>query len=1024
MKRFSWLVAVALVLLLAASVLAERPKDAGWFDKEQPAYRPMIIDNDSRIDANNIEMIVTNHGSFAYDLTQQDAGLWFPRGTDKTCVYASGLWIGAMVGGEIRVTAGSFTQEFTPGPIIGDCEWPDVGEAIHKVYKITKGDTTSYDYRNWPWRYGAPYDSLIIVGDDTTCVPTIIGDQMLWCVYNDADPEVHIADEGSAAKDPMGIEIQQTTFAFDWSGALGNVVFTKFVVINKCTDVLEDTYFAVWCDPDVGAASDDYVGCDTLLSVGYAYNATNTDNLYAAKAPCVGYDFFKGPIGDDGNELPMTSFNMYINATDPRAKDESYNYMQGLDGAGDPVVNPLTGEITTFMFPGDPIANTGWLDSDPADRRFMLNTGPFTMEPGDTQEVVVGLVVGQGNDRIGSVRVMKFYDLTAQIAFDLDFALPPPPDRAMVSVAELDREVQLSWGTGSEIDRAEGYTFQGYNVYQSASISTAGPWKLIAVYDLIDGLQTIEDLTLNIEFGVPIVQPVQFGGDFGISRHIEIAEDKVKGVPLNNGTPYYYKIGAYSYNPTPDEGLPKTLESFSSMIAAIPREPVADAELTLDDLPEAEITKLRYDTEIPPTTDRVTVFVTNPYELTGDTYQVDFREANPPRLIIDGTDTTIAYYEWNMKPVGGDYLYVDPIDPDIEAWQINKTGDDEYEIFQDEDEEFLGFLAKVVGSHKLELATVDFYGPDGARSRALNCVDAGSAYKINNSGGPGADYAISFWDGANNPDPATNPEAFTTVEVRFSDTETQKAYRYVRGALNYALDGFVDVPFTVWDAVSGTQLNACFVEWDQSTVFDTTWTPSDDPDELGGREYLFLMASEYDPEGGLYGTCVDWPAGCGLEEDALYALWPILRSGQEIEDGSVLRFVWSQPATDNDYFQFTPSEAAYSNAKAQGTMDKIRVVPNPYFAKSTYELDQFDHVIKFSNLPRTCTVRVFNLAGDLVRTLDKTDPTTSILEWNLLNAKDIPVASGFYIYHVDAPGIGSKYGKMAIFLEKERLNTF
>jgi hypothetical protein len=75
-------------------------------------------------------------------------------------------------------------------------------------------------------------------------------------------------------------------------------------------------------------------------------------------------------------------------------------------------------------------------------------------------------------------------------------------------------------------------------------------------------------------------------------------------------------------------------------------------------------------------------------------------------------------------------------------------------------------------------------------------------------------------------------------------------------------------------------------------------------------------------------------------------------------------------------------------------------------------------------LPRTCTVRIFNLAGDLVRTLEKTDETTSILEWNLLNEKEIPVASGFYIYHVDAPGIGSVYGKMAIFLEKERLNTF
>jgi hypothetical protein len=1008
MKRFSWLVAVALILLVGMSVLAEPPKDAGWFDRNQPRYRPMIIDNNTRIDANNIEMIVTNHGSFAYDLTQQDAGLWFPRGTDKTCVYASGLWIGATINDEIYITAGSFTQEYTPGPIIGDCEWPDVGAEEHRVYKIYKGmDPEEDDYAEWPTEYGAPVDEF----DN----PLLIGDQTLWCVYNDADPDVHIADEGSADNDPMGIEVQQLTFAFDWAGALGNVVFTKFLVINKCDQTLEDTYFAVWCDPDVGAASDDYVGCDTTLSVGFAYNATNTDNLYAAQAPCVGYDFFKGPIGDDGKELPMTSFNMYINATDPRAKDESYNYMQGLDGDGDPVVNPLTGETTTFMFPGDPVANTGWLDSDPADRRFMLNTGPFTMEPGDTQEVVVGLVVGQGNDRIGSVRVMKFFDLTAQVAFDLDFDLPPPPDRPIVWVAELDREIQLSWGKVSEVDRAEGYTFQGYNVYQSASVSTAGPWKLIGVYDIIDGLQTIEDLTLNIEFGVPIVQPVQFGGDYGLGRHLEITEDKVKGEPLNNGTAYYYKVGAYSYNPTPEEGLPKTLEGFSSIITAIPQEPVPEAELTLDDLPEAEIDKLRHDTEIPPTTDRATVFVTNPYLLTGDEYQIGFREADPPRLIIVGEDTTIAYYEWNIKNTStGDYLYVDPVDPNIESWQVNKSGDEEYEVFD-------GFLAKVLGSHVLELAEVTYVDATGARARALTAVDWGGLYAINGSGGPGADYGWNFF--GSTLDPVADADQFTTLEVRFSTTETQKAYRYERGFESpYPYLDFVEVPFQVWDTVNNIQLNACFLEnWDppDNPTIDGTWGPDDS--DLGGREYLWIMKSEYDPEGGLYDD-ENWGPGA----DVLYALWPRLRTGYEMADleGGVLTFIWSQPATGNDYFQFTPSEVMYNNAKAKGVMDKIRAVPNPYFAKSAYELDQFDHVIKFSNLPRTCTVRVFNLAGDLVRMLEKTDETTSILEWNLLNEKEIPVASGFYIYHVDAPGIGSKYGKMAIFLEKERLNTF
>jgi hypothetical protein len=46
------------------------------------------------------------------------------------------------------------------------------------------------------------------------------------------------------------------------------------------------------------------------------------------------------------------------------------------------------------------------------------------------------------------------------------------------------------------------------------------------------------------------------------------------------------------------------------------------------------------------------------------------------------------------------------------------------------------------------------------------------------------------------------------------------------------------------------------------------------------------------------------------------------------------------------------------------------------------------------------------------------------LAWDLENEQSIPVASGIYIYHVDAKGIGTEVGKMVVFIEKERLNRF
>ncbi|MGQ9810004.1 MAG: hypothetical protein ACUVQ7_01500 [bacterium] len=991
MRRSVWLISLALIPLLVLSVDAAKQGKQGSFDRTEPKVRPMIIDNTSFFDANNIKMIVTNHGSFAYDLTTQNAGLWYPKGTDKTCVYASGIWIGCKIGGEVHVTAGSFTQEYNPGVIREGCSWDPVGDPVHKVYRITRGDQTSYDYVNWPRDLGAPVDAE---GN-----PLLIGDQTLWCVYHDADPSSHQSDEGRTP--PMGIEIQQTTFGFDWLGPLGNVVFVRFKIINKCSNRMDSTFVSIWCDPDVGGASDDYVGCDTTLSVGFAYNATNSDNIYGSTPPCVGYDFFKGPIGDSGEELPMTSFNKYINGTDPRTFTESWNYMRGLDRDGSVLIDPTTGQPTKFFVPGDPVAGTGWLDSDPADRRFMLNSGPFTMMPGDTQEVVIGIIVAQGKDRLSSVRIMKYYDQVAQAAFDVDFNLPEPPKRPVVSVAELDGKIILSWGTDSEAQTSPGYFFEGYNIYQSASVSAAGPWKRIATIDLANGIGTIEDVVLNEEFGVPLLQPVQFGMDTGIKRYIEITEDKVRGVPLRNGTPYYYRVSAYSYNPEPPEGLPKTLERFSTIIKAIPQEPTADAVI-FDKLARNRIIQGRKNESIPPTTDYVTVDIINPYELTGHKYRIEFKRFDIPDTIISDGEITLFNYKWNIKDLDTEkYL--------LTEWSKNKTGDDNYEVTD-------GFLAKVIGSYAEDiLDRADFLDPQEEISDLLTGVDAGGM-PVNGVGGGGIFYGIDFF--GSELDPVQNADQFTTVEVRFSKTETQRAYRYIRPG--YGFEGFVEVPFTVWDVVTGKQLNACFVEWTASAVFDSTWGPDDT--EVGGREYLFIMRSEYDPNGGIYDDD-NWGPGA----DVLYAAWLKMKEGytaSDIPDGSVLKFVWAKPGTDNDYFEFQPTEVRYSNEKAKSLLSKIRVIPNPYFAKSTYEMDQFHHVVKFSNLPRRCTIRIFNLAGDLIRTIEKTDPSTSIVEWDLMNEKEIPVASGFYIYHVDAPEIGSIYGKMAIFLEMERLNTF
>jgi len=425
-SRYKWIVWLFLLLL----GLLVPPGEAEIADLGQVSRAP-TYDLDT-ITINNIGMFVTNRGSFALDKVTGNPGLIFPwlegAGT-KTAVYASGLWIGAKVNGELRVAISEYSDEYVPGVMKDSTFSPD--DPRFKIYKIYRGDTTSSDYLNWPVEDGAPVDSN---GN-----PLFLGDETLWAVYNDADPSAHASNAGMTA--PLGVEVQQTTFAFDREEPVGNVVFLKFKIINKGPNTLDSTFVSLWSDPDLGGATDDLVGCDTSLSVGFCYNATNNDDIYGSTPPCVGYDFLQGPIvpGDPTDtawvsgeprpgfkNLPMTAFNKYIIGTDPSSAVDTWNYMRGLDavvGQGAPYINPVTGDTTTFVMSGDPVTGTGWLDSIPADKRFMLSSGPFTMAPGDTQEVVAAIVLGRGADRLTSITAMKYNDRFAQSAFDNNFVL-------------------------------------------------------------------------------------------------------------------------------------------------------------------------------------------------------------------------------------------------------------------------------------------------------------------------------------------------------------------------------------------------------------------------------------------------------------------------------------------------------------------------------------------------------------------------------------------------------------------------
>jgi hypothetical protein len=95
------------------------------------------------------------------------------------------------------------------------------------------------------------------------------------------------------------------------------------------------------------------------------------------------------------------------------------------------------------------------------------------------------------------------------------------------------------------------------------------------------------------------------------------------------------------------------------------------------------------------------------------------------------------------------------------------------------------------------------------------------------------------------------------------------------------------------------------------------------------------------------------------------------------------------------------------NATAKDALQLINVVPNPYYAYSEYEKSTLENIVKITNLPQKCTVSIYSVNGALVRRIEKDNDITS-LDWDLKNSARIPIASGMYIIHIKAEGIGER----------------
>lgn len=644
------------VVIFAATVFSAVAKEnIGIVGRQAKNYARLASNcNDAtsqvELDINNVRARLLGAGDFWWDLNNAKYVVpkVFPPDIEVSSSFAGALWIGGIdAGGQLKIAAQTYRQsgnDFWPGPLSDDGTTnSDVCNAYDRHWKVNRSliDSFQSEYANasetspigydnkyrvifeWPGlgnefaRGKSATDVLVINRPLAPFVdinfdgvyqpqfgeyPDIDGDQAIWWIYNDKG-NIHTETGGDA----IGIEIQAEAFAFSTNDEINDMTFYKYNVINFATTPLDSVYFGYWVDPDLGFYQDDWVGCDTSISLGICYNGDAVDGpdiaSYGANPPLFGTDFFQGPIkyiydGSsivDSVRLGMSAFLYYNNdfsvIGNPEVAAHFYGYLSGSWKDGSPFTFGGNGyggtDPTPFMFPSDPSDPEGWSEcteaNPPADRRYLQSSGPFRLEPGAANQVVVGAVWVRPPLSGGcqtTFEQIALADQKAQALFDADFDLIDGPDAPDMSIRELDQEIILSI-TNTENSNNAGeayeetdpiissiaqedptiedttYNFQGYKIYQliNGQVSPSeytDPQKarLIFQCDLKDDIANLVNFEFDPLLGADVPELMVEASNNGIRHTFQVTDDAFAegNTRLINYQTYYFSVVSYAHN--------------------------------------------------------------------------------------------------------------------------------------------------------------------------------------------------------------------------------------------------------------------------------------------------------------------------------------------------------------------------------------------------------------------------------------------------------------------------------------------
>jgi hypothetical protein len=860
--------------------------------------------------ASNIGLFFENRGKLYPRRISQGPSGEFPINSGNHYIYR----INPFVGIPGNVIQGRYTDN-EEWEAVGGFQNPDLSQIA-----FSDKPQTWHPVNGWPVK-------------DKDGNPLILSDQDSYCAYNDSNNIVSI----------LGIQVEQAGYSYGVKFAQ-NLLFYKYLVINKSSNNYQGVYFSLYCDIDVGNISggapewgDDKIGFDKERNFLYFYDADNFSSEWPeGKVGMMGLVFLGTPKVN-GVELGITDmhYNLYYDDRDI----DSVQY--GIMSSDPRLLNSSLGSVY-FHLGNNPNIHFDDTTTIPAiglDIVGNISSGPYQLLAGDTLVFYTAIVAGENKADL-------YYSLNqAYKVYQFNFEISKPPATPTLFTFAGDKEVTLYWDDKAEYtkDKFSGeFDFEGYRLYRSKDKGIT--WQLIADFDKIN--------------------------DIGLDRGLQYSfTDK----NVINGIEYWYSITAYDRGDEELESLesPKgtnpdaiNLNSVIPVSSALGRTPVSSGEVT-----KLGNGKSNY------------ILSVEPFDydsLANGSYEVFF---NYTTLTDKGKLKTkiLATVVDSAKTLPRRYAL---------AFKTPRIFD------------------------IIDYTTGDVLKEDNTYQPR---VFPGILYSKNGSVIPGIE--IRVYDPNPNAPPDSLPATGDLLTLNYSinavknNLDTVLSNRpFLIGKAQSTLDGVVmelNPPEIIQNVsrVGGTDnFNINFQVDDETKVVNGIFIISvkEKGKTTSGEGFISLLIKQDTTE---------------IAADTLQNLDSFVFNGirgvvefpsdNPPSPGNIFSVETLVPVQPNiqDRYKFTLKASQTDNKQIVDNLNKIRVVPNPYVVSSLFE-PEFGELrreplrqIQFVNLPQECTIYIFSVGADLVKTIYH-NSTRGTETWDLRAEGGREIAPGVYIYVV------------------------